>query len=494
MTLLRLPTELMESIMLSLDIQSILSCQRICKAFRCLYQESARLQYRVECEFAGVCDNPACNLPVKMRLRMLRDRELAWSSLQPVFTHRAFFPPDMDVDRVDITGGHYYVGMTDPTPNTLSWVRSCPIPLEHVQAIATAGVEGQWSKIVIEGCVDFATCIDEHDLIAFLTIHPTDNEDTYQLRISLKQHSTHLPYPSVKNSIFPVGDTTCDPESLLARMEICGDVLVLAIAAEEALFFFDWRTGRMTSLVPLSGVCNMTFIRHDILCLAMPDTVTLAIYYVPSSKTSSVRLIQSFTISETFFPSGCTWIEARGCPSPTGDGLFPTHVPTSQPFLENPEEAIIVFDFHWRDTKSPTSMIVHRRSLLGLLPPQNDWLACDTRVVPWSEWGPQHTRWLDSSGNDECFTTISNGQRYVHFLSKNSPTTYTVVDFNRYRVHKALEEPRSPVNEPDEEDLQDRGKLPCIGTRSTEKVSYNMVFASDTGLVGLDVRFFFCLQ
>jgi hypothetical protein len=60
-------------------------------------------------------------------------------------------------------------------------------------------------------------------------------------------------------------------------------------------------------------------------------------------------------------------------------------------------------------------------------------------LIPWSEWGPKTTRWLDASKFSSVYITSTAGQRFVSIdkgsRTQNSPIR--VLDFNPYHVRKA---------------------------------------------------------
>lgn len=71
---------------------------------------------------------------------MLRNKESAWSSLQPAFSGRGFVPIS-DINSVDITAGYCYVGLVSTDVAVVSWIRSHPIPTDRGELIKE---EGRW--------------------------------------------------------------------------------------------------------------------------------------------------------------------------------------------------------------------------------------------------------------------------------------------------------------------------------------------------------------
>ncbi|KAJ3553185.1 hypothetical protein NP233_g12705 [Leucocoprinus birnbaumii] len=265
---------------------------------------------------------------------------------------------------------------------------SSRVPASAVDSTTGRQCDAFSSKLSIKGCNDFAACFDENDLIAFLLVRQ-DRQGTYRVLLSLYQYSTPILHPQAARPVFCIASLAVDPVLTGTRMDICGDVIVVALSSIKQFFVHNWRTGQQKSVLPISEDCDIAFLRDDVLCLTMPITLSLEIYHVP--ETGSIRHIHSFSLSKEFFPFSCTWIESRGNPNPTRGGVFPRHVPASVPFLDKPEEALVVFDFYSgvSHAQPSTSMVTHRRSLLRLLPPSDQWLTINPIRMDWDQWGPK---------------------------------------------------------------------------------------------------------
>lgn len=328
------------------------------------------------------------------------------------------------------------------------------------------------------------------------------------LRVSLVQLSFGVPHPSTTGPTFPICQVSCQPAEVTTQMEVVGENLVVAIDFPfRKLYLFNWQTGTLKSvrqcifhlMLPLSkppqtcpsgGYCDLVFLRHDILCQANLGDMSLNMYYIhPSSGAGAVSLIRSLSLPDDLFPSECVWIEAKGSPNPTSNGAFPKYVSPNRPFLERPEEAVKVFNFHADDPASPVTMVVHRKSLLNLLLPEEQWSKTQILTVPWAQWGPKLTRWFDSPKSTGSFGPIPRGQRYIHYQPQVPPTPYILVDFNSRRVRRALSLKQETISsQEDDIALQERGSLLCTMNRSREAISYDAVFMTDTGIIALNVR------
>ncbi|KAH8077412.1 hypothetical protein BXZ70DRAFT_703667 [Cristinia sonorae] len=78
-----IPNELLESIFLVSDLQSISRSQQVCKRFNEIVLQSIPLQYKIELAIDGFEDGPPGGLSVAERLHALRQRRAAWWTMQP---------------------------------------------------------------------------------------------------------------------------------------------------------------------------------------------------------------------------------------------------------------------------------------------------------------------------------------------------------------------------------------------------------------------------
>ncbi len=164
MSILSLPAELLVQIFEQLDVQTAYTCQRVNRHFQTVFQDSVELQYFLECKIAGVDDNPYCALPISMRLQMLRTRESAWSSLTPQFTTSGCVPTTA-IPLFDMSGGFFVIGIAGEAPGLGGGVQTCSIPISEDDF---SQAEPSWSVVRVKRVVDFAACLAEHDLLAFL--------------------------------------------------------------------------------------------------------------------------------------------------------------------------------------------------------------------------------------------------------------------------------------------------------------------------------------
>lgn len=174
----------------------------------------------------------------------------------------------------------------------------------------------------------------------------------------------------------------------------------------------------------------------------IPHLVPLSVLHLPplTRRASIIRL-------------GC-----RAEPNPTGSGPLAMPPPSSRPFRDKPEDAIILFNvliedvhlhagqFHFPETR-PFTFIVHRRALLAHIPDAHrEYLpfrptltpdpASSPAHVPWTTWGVAATRWFEGDPASMRWITTTAGQRSVT-MEEGAPTPILVRDFNPYAVRAA---------------------------------------------------------
>jgi hypothetical protein len=146
----------------------------------------------------------------------------------------------------------------------------------------------------------------------------------------------------------------------------------------------------------------------------------------------------------------------RAEPNPTGSGPLAVPAPSSRPFRDRAEDAVILFNvliedmhlhaghFHFPETR-PFTFIVHRRALLAHIPAAHR--AClpfcsppepvpAPAQVPWAAWGVAATRWFEGDPASMRWITTTAGQRAVT-MEEGAPTPIIVRDFNPYAVRAA---------------------------------------------------------
>lgn len=165
--LFKLPSEILTGILANLSLHGLVTCKQTCKKLKELYDSSSQLQYIAELEIAGMIDNPYCSMNVAERLEMLRKREDAWAALQPGFSTTIPIPkPAAGI--YDVTPNNYLLGVAaGPFQQLTLGIQSMALPSNPNEALASPPVFINLAKHII----DFGTSIEEHDLLAAVTMY-----------------------------------------------------------------------------------------------------------------------------------------------------------------------------------------------------------------------------------------------------------------------------------------------------------------------------------
>jgi hypothetical protein len=152
-------------------------------------------------------------------------------------------------------------------------------------------------------------------------------------------------------------------------------------------------------------------------------------------------------------------LDCRGEPNPIGSGALAVPAPSSRPFRDKAEDAIMLFNMLIEDVPPdgeqshfvephPFVFIVHRRALAAHIPAEHRACApycCSSVVparlgevvpVPWDVWGVAATRWFEGGAASAQWITTTAGQRAVT-MEDDAPAPIIVQDFNPYAVHAA---------------------------------------------------------
>ncbi|KAF9441512.1 hypothetical protein P691DRAFT_791239 [Macrolepiota fuliginosa MF-IS2] len=423
MDLLALPTEVLVLIFLNLSVSDSLHIQSVNRLFRSLYQDSLQLQYALECQIAGVHDNPRCSLPIQYRLRMLRDRESSWDSLVPTSREDVQLPTRTS-GHYDLAREHFFLG--DPHPMAAK-------PL--------------------------------------IPIH-------YERPMQPSNDQVHV------------------------SVEACGENLFLAVRISDDpswLYVFSWQTGEL-KFDPI-GFPNLGLVvlRHDIILNPNIRNHCLDIYYVPASSSGGpINRIARLCLP-ALKDDANTWdIQCRAAPNPTEDSTLPRNISASIPFVDRADCAIILltWQIHRDDNEfvTPFSFVVHRQSILDLLPPEMEWPSLQAQTTAWDFWGPSRTCLFNNMRFAEGYITATNGQRYIlHSAEPRQKSQLRLLDFNRYKIKRSLAKgsPRvqlgmqsEPLNHFFAQSETDA--LPFLEIVADVDRSYHGVMINDSAILGLN--------
>ncbi|KDR77415.1 hypothetical protein GALMADRAFT_278639 [Galerina marginata CBS 339.88] len=458
--ILDLAVETLIEIFSRLLFTDIFSCKQTCQTFLDVISNSTQLNYHVELQMSGMKDNPDCLLPVPVRLKMLKDRELAWATFNFKFITKVKIPYKPSGQH-DVTAGIFLMGKAHPIERlTSDGIQSVMLP-----SAPDEYVPSKWKDVHLGAMVlDFRPAIGEHDLLACVLLVPDDeNPSIANVKVILRNYSdTHKDHDAALMPSISVCSVNAQeiPE---IHVEISGETLAIIVGLfadlhepEEVfrLFLFDWKTGYNKTPIPIR-VFNpgIVFLREDVLLQPNMKTGALDIYSIPRSSTdgdsNEVQHLLSLcfpSLNPGYFIS---YMTARCEPGTTSNSDFPKHTPKMRPYANDPAAAIavILLEIHTPDNEERSQrletdedettrtiinfvMIVHRKALLELVLQQPEGNANKETKLPWDVWGPPITRWFEVGSFEESFNTDSFGQRYVQLINR----AIHIFDFNPSRV------------------------------------------------------------
>ncbi|KAG5638827.1 hypothetical protein H0H81_009800 [Sphagnurus paluster] len=384
--LLRLPLELIVRVFCYLDLIDLLRAKQVHPSLKTSIKSLPVLQYSVETQSAYVEDNQYCGLPTSERLRLLKNRQEAWSKCSIDF--RRTIPVLHEPSGIyDLMGGVYLLG--DANHRTIHYFM---LPSSDEDEV-------KWEKIDIsKPLVDMGLNIHEHDLIAVITksTHPTDTSKKV-LEIELLQFSTGAPHPHARIPVLLLCELT--DERLAVSIEIVG--LHLAVITNryfsagptegDYLYVFDWTTGeqKMSVELPQNTYSGLLFLSPDLILLPNIHASALDIWRIPTSEAQSAASSTTESQAESPAPRpllslimptltrmyALLDLACRAEPSPTApsSGLVTRTESTSSfhpPFRSTSANALLTFTMRIHDLMAGNiiawSMHVRRGDLLAI--------------------------------------------------------------------------------------------------------------------------------
>ncbi|KAF8329212.1 hypothetical protein F5887DRAFT_1142549 [Amanita rubescens] len=419
-TLLALPLDLREQILVQLDGQDIRTCTLLSKEFNVFIRSSIVLQYLIACHAAGVVDNPRCKLSYAERYEALLKREEAWYRFQPVFTETFDVQSERQFGIHRLSAGIYLLG-----DNNRRDLRYCTLPSTPDEVPQWATIHGHGPKRDWNGAIiNVGMAIYEHDLIvnAVSLIDTQDNRVVYSLIMVPLQFSTGKYHPLAHCPQIYVQNFNERWQNV--ALEIVGDNVALVTPAR--LFIFDWKTGRKKLQYEAlnNAYSGLVFLSPETLLIPNDTQVHLEVWKIPKEvdqvpyRTLHLRLP---LLSEGEFIRGIT------CDSTPNIPYSPP-----RPFQTSADNAIIVVSLHFMSPGLTFALFIHCRSLLDIITkfshtnmPSTQAPASgtprDVVSIPWSEWGPPISRWLDINQTLLAGDVVPAGLRFAkpaHYCKK----------------------------------------------------------------------------
>jgi len=309
--------------------------------------------------------------------------------------------------------------------------------------------------------------VHEHDLIATLTAK-ADKYGSMERRMTFEIHllsfSTGQHHPSAQQPIIFITTKSLLLGHCNVLIEIVGDFLALLITFpwarsedEDMFFLVRWKKGETHCLrsSEWGAYAYFSFLSQD--TLVIPNLIQNSIEVVriviesddiPRLVTLCVLNLPPLTRAASIVRLGC-----RAEPNPTGSSSLAIPPPSSRPFRDKAEDAIILFNMLIEDVQlhpgqflfpqtRPFTFIVHRRALIEHIPAVHRACALfcsapepesEPAHVPWAAWGVSATRWFEGDPASMRWITTTAGQRAIS-MEETIPTPIIVRDFNPHAV------------------------------------------------------------
>ena len=162
-TLLALPQDVLERILLYLDVQDVRKCTMVSMQISDFIRSSVILRYRLACHAAGVVDNPYCALSFAERYEALMKQEKAWCMFQPAFI-KTFDDAHEPFPICDLTSGVYLYGDSEGHNLHYCLLPSTPDDALRWTTIPSHAPIKNWNHRRVH-IHRVGIAIDEHDLM-----------------------------------------------------------------------------------------------------------------------------------------------------------------------------------------------------------------------------------------------------------------------------------------------------------------------------------------
>lgn len=468
MELLSFPPEIITQILSLLSLKDLYRCEMTCQRLLAHIRESVLLTYVKESQIAGVIDNPSCLLPISEKLAALRQQERAWQTLDLPPPTRIAIPATNPIGSFyELKGGYFFLSAV-----TEVGLEGAGTFVRYIEFSDPSNLAVGWKEIRLPGSMlDIAVCVEEHDLIALITLDSlqpptltTFNYHDQSLSIHFLTMSTGQPHPDARLPVLSLVDVESFPAQPTAKLEIVGDLLALLLTFAgdglnilDRLFVYNWRTGCLVSRwsAEHKSCSSFAFISHDIILLGDQLKGCFELLHVSSSPnsqseshptklmdtdeahsegSSSPIILASLELPRLVDSVRYNPIICRCEPSP----LHPVSIPKSKdPFIGDTNRSLVVVQV----TVVPNDPLDLGQRYIFVVNVAAILSFCDTLAaishpprVCWESWGADHSRWFDCqelawSG----WITATSGARLVRGGERDF---ISVLDFDSFRVRR----------------------------------------------------------
>lgn len=270
---------------------------------------------------------------------------------------------------------------------------------------------------------------------------------------------------------------------------------------DDRLYIYEWKTGKLKMVCPYSGrliLCSLIhrqkslvaphktysgplFLTEDLVMLPNAKDGMLEVWKIPRKANLPSPSVPFVILQLPTLAPGRQYasISCRGEPNPVGESTKPGSHIRKRLYQANAENAVMIFNVNVEPSQNPFNIalghtytfFVHRKSLVTAVEEadkrrqsmtQDDTLSLMGRfkasddinipfpsaiassiAVPWQEWGPPVTRWLEVERVSTRWITTSAGQRAILTSRPTAGgTNLLVFDFNPYHIKRTTWEIR----------------------------------------------------
>ncbi|KAG2125471.1 hypothetical protein DEU56DRAFT_567452 [Suillus clintonianus] len=430
LTLLDLPVETLSEILGHLDVYELVRARQICNYVREAIDSSSELLYSIDLKYFNAIPDtlPASDGTDVPALRQsLRKSESAWQNAQ------------------------YSSNILDPIPCPFVYRWSSGVlgfPREQLQQItflqpqpsdghSSAPTLCQWS-CQVDSEVSHFNFSPAQDLLILLTSAPRGANHAFDVSFrSLSENNVH---PEAASAVIKALDNEVDFEfsdPYARKSSIFGDFYGVLFTnvdrahdgeAADILQIWNWKTKDafqcIEALDPACETMDFSFLTNDKLLVA--NARELSLYSLVHSS-NSLQLTAKFSLPPLRYSSEYKYFNFNPIPFPAQ-----THnqiITFSMNILGGPVYGMPFFTF-----------FIERNTLLELelnYTSRYGKATEDSPSLPWSSWGPNHTRSFEDHFPDPCKHSIS-GFRSVSLVgdrdSERESRSLCIRDFNPHRV------------------------------------------------------------
>ncbi|KZV72251.1 hypothetical protein PENSPDRAFT_751148 [Peniophora sp. CONT] len=468
-----IPPEIWHEALIYLDPSDLLRLRLVSHWMLNILSDSSYAQYLIECFSSGVYDPLHSGLSYSERLEIIRRRESAWRTMRPV--RRFDVPIGFKASGLyDLTGGTFLLGRSsNPEFVHTSGYSVLRLPSSGDVDVGEGGGGGgkRWRDFELDvDVVDFGLSVHEHDLNVVVTQRQVEGPPPEghghghgllimlaKFELHIRQFSTGELHPDAAQPVIILRAQGLVIQRAHAMVEIVGDLAVVLLFFPfmvgmrlDSLYVVNWRTGVVFEHPRFPPHTHRSFVFLDPTTIMLQNMRTLAldVYQIYERGTGQMafRQITSLNLPEKLPGVRLISCQARAEPNPTTPSSSGPPPPSSRPFRNKPENAIVIISmtlmYAPHSTMSMT-LIAHRSALLDAAKKamnveslgESDGDGDSVEGVPYEEWGIDTTSWFEAGAS---WITQTSGERFACLTHETSYTAIRVYDFNQRHVRRLL--------------------------------------------------------